>query len=244
MAYKHTYIPLAEDDAVWIYETNDSKDLIELITNPYEWIKRIEVGHGEQRRQAVLSDNFVISLDVSASDSESHSASYIIDGIDHTGVISVRMASIGGRFHLNSGIDYEAIEKKILGMNPEFVFAQVGDRCFVHLPIGQHEDLRHGLLAGAIENQDWLCNLYGKLKVTQVHADGTKSEGPKLTFRTISSGGRSILSSDLTKLNIMFQGSKVALGTQDACNVGSGLVEQHVVLLDGTIIKIYAPAGG
>jgi hypothetical protein len=241
---KSTFIPLAEDDAVWIYETRESKDLLELISDPYEWIKRIYVGHGDKRRQAVLTENFVISMDVSASTTDTHTASYVIDGIDHTGVISVRMASIGGRFPFSSGIDYDAIEKKIIEMKPEFVFAQSGDRCFVHLPLGQHVDLRHGLLAGAIENQDWLCGLYGKLPVTQVHSDGTKSVGPKLTFKTITSGGRTPLASDLTKVNILFQGSQSALKTQDACNVGSGLVEQHIVLIDGTVIKVYAPAGG
>ena len=243
-AQKTSFIPLAEDDAVWIYKTDDPNDLVELVANPYQWIKRIKVGkEGDAKREAVLLDNFVISMDVSSTTDELATAEYVIDGIDHTGYIAVRMASPGGRFRFNSGIDFKRIEEKILQKNPEFVFAQAGERCFVHLPVGQDEEIRVALLCAAIENQHWLCELYGKLPITFQNKDD-QAAGRKITFKTLTHSEKGRMLADQPKLDIVYQGSQDGVTAMDACNVGTGGVVENIVYVDGVAIKSYAPAPG
>jgi hypothetical protein len=243
-AKKTSFIPLAEDDAVWIYKTDDPNDLVELVADPYEWVKRIKVGKdGEPKREAVLSDNFVISMDVSSTTDENASAEYVIDGIDNTGYIAVRMASPGGRFNFKSGIDFEKIEERILRKKPEFVFAQAAERCFVHLPVGDDRDIRTALLCAAIENQQWLCELYGKLPITFLNKEDQAS-GRKITFKTLTRSEKGQMLADQPKLDIVFQGSKAGVTAMDACNVGTGGLVEEIVYIDGVAVKVYAPAPG
>ncbi len=252
-----TFIPLADDDRVWLHETRSPRDLIDLITDPFAWVGKIQVvpAAGEKPRPARLSDNFMISMEVSTAVglNANQAATYVVDGIDSTGYISIRMMTPGGRFNFKSGIDFDAVEKKILALNPEFVIAHAGERGFVHLPLGTDVDLKIALMCAAIENQDWLCALYEKLDLHLLDKLGNKSGLKKIKFKLPGSdhASKSLLSAP--HLNILYHGSRptqvhtLAPSTSspttavDACNANAGTLIQNTFYLDTFVIKAYAP---
>jgi hypothetical protein len=244
-ADKTTFIPLAGDDGVWLYRTRDAQDLVDLVTNPYAFVSRINVrpAPGAPLRPANLLDNFVISVDVATSTRGNldAAATYVIDGIDHTGFISVKMATAGGRFQFKSRFDYDAIEQKILDQNLEFVIAEAGERAFVHLHLGYDAELRAALLCAAIENQEWLCSLYNKLDLHLLDSEGNKVGMRRIKFKL--PGARSDTPSLIAAphLEVIVQGDRSTMDSVDACNAGSGVLIQDEFYMGMFVIKAYEP---
>jgi len=241
-----TFIPLADDDGVWLVKASRPRELVDLLENPYAWVSKVPVSpKGEATRPAKLLENFVISMNVSTTpqEREEPAASYVVDGIDETGFITVRMSSFGGRFQFKSGIDLPAAEKEILALDLEFVFAQAGERGFVHLPLGNRPHLRRAMICGAIENQEWLLGLYNKLALKKCVVDGNELDSPRpLRFSFERPGVKTGLLSQAPQLDIIVQGNQCDLNTIDACNIGVGTVLEEEFYMDTLIWKAYAPA--
>jgi hypothetical protein len=251
---KTTFLHLADDDGVWLHPTTDPNDLVELVENPYQWIKKVKILTKEgKRRSARLAKNFVISLDVATPmkvSGGSAKTAYVVDGIDQTGFITVRTDGLAATGTFHSHRDYLAAEEEIAKLNPLVVVAQVGDRVFLHVHLGREPRLRNIILAAAIENQEWLCRILGTLARGVRDANGNFTER-KLTFTTRGAspvtndsavmGATDGSSNTNNQLQVIYQGSQAGVTNQDTCNVDTGTINGNTVTLDGVIIKIYPP---
>jgi hypothetical protein len=245
-ADKARFIPLASDDGVWLHRTRHAQDLVDLVTNPFKWVAertQVRPAPGAALRPAKLLDSFVISVDVATTvePNTKDTATYIIDGIDYTGFISVKMMTSGGRFQFKSKFDYAAIEKKILDAGCEFVIAEAGERAFVHLHLGYDPDLRAALLCAAIENQDWLCALYNKLDLHLLDENGNKCGLKRLKFRLPAANTGKPFLYNSPRLDVIVQGDKATMEDVDACNAGSGTLIEDEYYMDQFVIKAYEP---
>lgn len=264
-ATKPSFVPLASDDGVWLYPTQDAQDLVDLVSDPYRWVSKVQVmpSEGGELRSPVLLDNYVITVDAATSISKDPdlTASYIIDGIDSTGYISVKMMTTGGRFQLSAPFDWNEVRAKILDGSHPFVIAKAGERAFVHLHLGTDPELRAALLCAAIENQDWLCALFDDLDLQLLDEKGDECGKAEIKFHMPAAKRGKVFLNNSPHLNIIVQGGrnpkkqtgepkemmmdlavKGATTNVDACNANSGYLVENQFYMDTFVIKAYEPS--
>lgn len=235
------FTQLAADDLMWLYASNDRQKMIDLFADPYAWVaKYIQ----NDQYTGKLASNFVITL--GSEEPGLYNAVYVVEGINETAVITVRMVM--------SDESAATASARVTALAPNtddvLQIVEYVDRCYAHWQIGQDPEMYLSVLEEATVNPSGFATRLTNMQQMNATTKEMLVDNAKNFYVRNTVVGLGDTSTAPPQLQILYQGDEDGAADENACNVNLGANNPYPnpspdpdpandVVLDTVIVKAY-----